>query len=48
MIEDSSSQQDLEEDEGLDVKEIKGKRQVTLKDKSVLTETKISELLKEV
>ena len=48
MIEDSSSQEKLEEDEGLDVKEMKGKKQVGLKDKSVLIETKISQLLKEV
>ena len=48
VIEHSSSQEELEEDEGLDVKEMKGKKHVTLKDKSSLTETKISELLKEV
>ena len=48
VIEDSSSQEDLEEDEGLDVKEMKGEKQVTLKDMSVLTKTKILELLKEV
>ena len=48
VIEDSSSKEESEEDEGLDVKQMKGKKQVTLKDKSALTETKISELLKEV
>ena len=48
VIENSSSQEELEEDEGLDVKEMKGKKHVTLKDKSVLTETKISKMLKEV
>ena len=47
-IEDSSSQEELEEDEVLDVKEMKGKKQVTLKDKLVLIEIEISELLKEV
>ena len=48
VIEDSSSQEELEEDEGLDAKEMEGKKQITLKDKSALTETKISKLLKEV
>ena len=48
MIEDSSSQEELEEDEGLDVKEMKGKKHVTLKNRSTLIETKILELLKEV
>ena len=48
VIEDSSSQEELEENEGLDVKEMKGKKQVISKDKSALTETKISEMLKEV
>ena len=47
-IEDSSSQEELKEDESLDVKEMKGKKQVPLKDKSASTETKILELLKEV
>ena len=48
VIEDSSSQEESEENEGLDVKEMKGKKQVISKDKSALTETKISEMLKEV
>ena len=42
VIEDSSSQEELEEDEGLDVKEMKGKKHATLKDNSALTKTKIS------
>ena len=48
VIEESSSQEELEENEGLDVKEMKGKKQVISKGKSALTETKISEMLKEV
>ena len=48
VIEDSSSQEELEEDESLNVREIKGKKQVPLKDKSASSRTKISELLKEV
>ena len=48
VIEDSSSQEELEEDESLNEKEVKGKRQVPLKVNSASTETKISELLKEV
>ena len=44
VIEDSSSQEELEEDESLNVREIKGKKQVPLKDNSASTETKISEL----
>ena len=42
MIEDSSSQEELEENEGLNVKEMQGKKRVILEDKSSLTETKIS------
>ena len=42
VIEDSSSQEELEEDESLNVREIKGKKQVPLKDNSVSNETKIS------
>ena len=48
VIEDSSSQEELEENEGLDVKEMKGKKHVISKDMSTLTEPKISEMLKEV
>ena len=48
VIEESSSQEDLEENEGLNVKELKGKKQVISEDKLSLTETKISEMLKEV
>ena len=48
IIEDSSSQEELEEDERLNEKEVKGKRQVPLKVNSASTETKILELLKEV
>ena len=48
VIEDSSSQEELEEDESLNVREIKGKKQVPLKDKSASNRTKISYLLKEV
>ena len=48
VIEDSSSQEELEEYESLNVREIKGKKQVPLKDKSASTGTKISELLKQV
>ena len=48
VIEDSYSQEELEEDESLNVREIKGKKQVPLKDKSASTRTKISDLLKEV
>ena len=48
VIEDSSSQEELEENEDLNVKEMKGKKQVISEDKSALTETKILEMLKEV
>ena len=48
MIEDSSSQEELEENEGLNVKDMKGKKHVILEDKSTLTKTKISKILKEV
>ena len=48
VIEDSSSQEELEENEDSNVKEMKGKKQVILEDKSALTETRISEMLKEV
>ena len=40
MIEYASSQEELKENEGLDVKEMKGKKQVISKDKSALTKTK--------
>ena len=49
LIEDSSSQEELEEDEQLNEKEVKGrKRQVPLKVNSASTETETLELLKEV
>ena len=48
VIEDSSSQEELEEDEILNEKEVKGKRQLPLKANSISTETEILELLKEV
>ena len=48
VIEESSFQEELEGDEALDVKEMKGKKHVTLKDKSAVTKTKFSDLLKEV
>ena len=47
VIEDSSSQEELEEDENLNEKEVKGKRHVPLKVNSSSTKTKISELLKQ-
>ena len=48
VIEDSSSQEELEENEDLNVKEMKGKKRVISEDKLAFTETKILEMLKEV
>ena len=48
VIEDSSSQEELEENEDLNVKEMKGKKQVISEDKLAFTENKILEMLKEV
>ena len=48
VIEDSSSQEELEENEYLNVKEMKGKKQITSEDKLAFIETKISEIFKEV
>ena len=48
VIEDSSSQEQLEENENLNVKEMKGKKQIISEDKLAFTETKISEIFKEV
>ena len=48
VIEDSSSQEELEENEDSNVKEMKGKKHVISKDKLAFTKTKISEMLKEV
>ena len=48
VIEDSSSQEELEDNKYLNVKEMKGKKQIILEDKLAFTETKISEIFKEV
>ena len=48
VIEDSSSQEELEEDEILSDREVKDKKQVPLKVNSTSTGIKISELLKDV
>jgi len=48
VIEDSSSQEELEGNEDLNVKEMKGKKQIISEDKLAFTETKISEIFKEV
>ena len=48
MIEHSSSQEELEENEDLNIKEMKGKKQIILEDNLAFTETKISEIFKEV
>ena len=48
VIEDSSSQEELEENEDLNVKEMKGKKQIISEDKLAFIETKISEIFKEV
>ena len=48
VIEDSSSQEELEDNEELDVKEMKGKKQIISEDKLAFTETKISDIFKEV
>ena len=48
VIEDSSSQEELEDNEDLNVKDMKGKKLIILEDKLAVTETKISEIFKEV
>ena len=48
IVEDSSSQEDLEEDEILNDRNVKGKKQVPLKVISASTEIKILEQLKDV
>ena len=48
IVEDSSSQEELEEDANLNDRKIKGKEQVSLKVNSPSTKTKISENLKDV
>ena len=48
VIEDSSSQEELEENEYLNIKEMKGKKQIISEDKLTFIETKISEIFKEV
>ena len=48
VIEDSSSQEELEENEYLNVKEMKGKKQIISEDELAFTETKISKIFKEV
>ena len=48
MIEDSSSQEELEDNEALNEKETKGKKQIISEDKLSFTETKISVIFKEV
>ena len=48
IVEDSSSHEELEEDEILNDRKVKGKKQVPLKVISASTEIKISEQLKDV
>ena len=48
VIEDSSSQEELEDNEDQNEKEMKGKKQMVSENKSVFTETKILEIFDEV
>ena len=48
VIEDSSSQEELEDYEGQNKEVMKGKKQIVSENKPVFTETKISEIFKEV
>ena len=48
ILEDSSSQEDLEEDESLNVRKVKGKKHTSLKVNSSSAEIKISEQLEDV
>ena len=48
VIEDSSSQEELEDNEDLNEKEMKGKKQIISENKLAFTETKISEIFEEV
>ena len=48
VIEDSSSQEDLEDNEDQNEKDMKGKKKMDSKNKSTFTETKISEIFEEV
>ena len=48
IVEDSSCQEELEEDESLNDRNVKGKKHVPLNVISASTEIKISELLKDV
>ena len=48
VIEDSSSKEELEQNEGLNVKKMNGKKHVISEDNLAFTETKILEMLKEV
>ena len=48
MIEDSSSQEELEDNEDINVKEMKGKKKIISEDELAFTETKILEIFEEV
>ena len=48
IIEDSSSQEELEDNEDQNEKEMKGKNQIISENKIAFTETKISEIFEEV
>ena len=48
VIEDSSSQEELEDNEDLNEKEMKDKKQIISENKLAFTETKISKIFKEV
>ena len=48
ILEDSSSQEDLEEDESLNARKVKGKKQASLMANSALAKIKISEHLEYV
>ena len=48
VIEDSSSQEELEDNEDQNEKDMKGKKEMVSENKSAFTETKISEIFKEV
>ena len=48
VIEDSSSQEELEDNEDLNEKEMKDKKQIISENKLAFIETKISEIFEEV
>ena len=48
VIEDSSSQEELEDNEDQNEKDMKGKKKMVSENKSAFTETKISEIFEEV